>query len=102
MDLLEFQKGGVYLIEDDDLKLKIHKNFDRDMLKANANFKVDNKPFTSLLTEGSCFISNCYPEINPEKARRWKVNSIAAVPLKFKEEILGMLVVFGEYKHPFL
>lgn len=102
LDLLEFQKGGVYLIEGDDLKLKIHKNFDDDMLKANSNFKVDKKPFASLLTEGSCFISNCYPEINPEKARRWKVNSLAAVPLKSKEEILGMLVVFGEDKHPFL
>lgn len=101
LDLLSFQKGGVFLIENNKAYLKIYKGFSKETISGFKVLHLDDMIYEKIMMSGETFITN---ELNfsiiniPSSV---KIASLAVIPLQSHGDILGLMVVLNDRKRLF-
>lgn len=90
---LGFNVGGIYLVDQKKKIAKIfhHKNLSEEMLASLDNIDINQNPYNKIFYEGKPMFSENYHEINPERADKFRISSLASIPLKDKNNVIGAI-----------
>ncbi|MFX0201057.1 MAG: PAS domain S-box protein, partial [Candidatus Hodarchaeota archaeon] len=106
MEMLKLAAGAIYLLDEnsEELVMKTHKNLPRQFVNEVARVKLRNAKFLdSPLRTGKVLTVNDlsqHPGIAKITKKEWH-NSVAIVPLKVKNRILGNMNLLGHPGKPF-
>ncbi len=93
MSNLGFNIGGIYFVDQINKIAKIfhHKNLTEEMLISLDNIDINQYPYNKIFFDGKPLFSENYHEVNPERAKKYGISSIASIPLKDKNIVIGAI-----------
>ncbi|MBD3342108.1 MAG: PAS domain S-box protein [Candidatus Lokiarchaeota archaeon] len=100
LETTEFSGGGIYIkdFENNVANLVYHKGLPLDFVEDVQSITFEKKTYRKVLIEGKSLYTEDYSEIEPEKSKKWKLLSLASIPLNAKGKITGALNVTTNYK----
>ena len=103
LKLMDFDGGGIYLVDETNRTAQIvyQKDLPPDFFEHAKNVKIDEGNYRKIFIEGVPLYSNNYPQINPERAKKWNILSLASIPLLAKDRIVGSLNIASKSRHAF-
>jgi len=101
LQLLDYDAGGVYLVDFDKQQAKIvcHKNIPDFFIGITDNISIFNTQYKDFFENGIPVITNHYENFSAENARRSGFRSLMSVPLQSKKRILGALNLISKRKY---
>ncbi len=103
LNLTKFNGGGIYLVDNAKgtaiivCSNKLSKDFVDDV-KVVA---IDKGAYKQIFLEGKSIFADNYAEINPERAQRWGISSVASIPVFSDDKIVGALNIAQKEKYNF-
>ncbi len=103
LELLNFNGGGIYLIEEltKSARIAFSKGFPKKFIEYADYLKVDTFPYSSVLLDGEPIFIEKYHDFNPEGSEKWNISSVASLPLFSKNIIIGALNLAAHEHHAF-
>jgi PAS domain S-box-containing protein len=94
-ELLGFDGGGVYLVDEGGQKARIVRslNMPADFIRETDNIDILAKPYSTVFIDKVPVIGENYRTMNPERARKYGFLSIAGIPLTAEDRVIGSLNV---------
>jgi PAS domain S-box-containing protein len=94
-ELLGFDGGGVYLIDEGTRKARIvrSRNLPEDFIRETDNIDIHKEPYRTLFVDKVPVIGGNYEIMNPDRARKYGFLSIAGIPLITEQRVIGALNV---------
>lgn len=103
MELMNFESGGIYLIDEDlkIAKLMFATGIRQDFIKLTNKPKIDEFPYSQVLKDGkSLFLDGCDVEY-PEIFKKWNLKSAVSLPIYSDEKIVGSFNLASHERHHF-
>ena len=102
LELMNFEGGGIYLIDEDTkvAKLNYFKGLPEDFIKTVDNIQIDKYPYSNVFINGKSMFMDRYDNIRPEYSK-WHLKSGASVPIYSKDKIIGTLNLGNLKTHNF-
>jgi PAS domain S-box-containing protein len=103
LKLMDFEGGGIYLVDETNRTAEIvyHKDVPLDFFEQTKKVKIDENIYRKVFIEGVPIYTNNYPQINPERAKKWNILSLASIPLFTKDRIIGSLNIASKSRYTF-
>jgi len=90
--LFGYDGGCIYLVEDDKTAVVKYSNgFSSSNLNLLQEIDINAEPYRKVFIEGKEIISSNYPKMNPIHVKELKIISLASIPLKSENKIIGAL-----------
>jgi PAS domain S-box-containing protein len=104
LELLDFDGGGVYLIDESNEFAQIvsHHSLPMEFIEDAKVVKIDNPPYSLIFKEGKSILTEHYEKINRERSEKWGFLSLASIPIFDNEKIIGVMNVASKSRHTFL
>lgn len=98
MDLLEFESGGIYLLEENTgfSELAYYENLPGEFLEKVKRLKVDVEPYSTVYGQGTPIYN--YIQIKPEIETIYGFKAAATVPIFSAGKVIGSLNVISKEK----
>ncbi|MGZ7067466.1 MAG: PAS domain S-box protein [Methanobacterium sp.] len=102
LELMNFEAGGIYLINEDRKVAKIvhYKGLPKDFIETVNNITIDEYPYSEIFINGKSMFMDRYDKIRPEYAH-WNLKSGASVPIYSSNKIIGALNIANRRLHHF-
>ncbi|HML04710.1 MAG TPA: ATP-binding protein, partial [Methanobacterium sp.] len=103
MELMNFESGGIYLIDEDikTAKLMFAKGIQQDFINLMGKIKIDEFPYSQVLEDGKSLFTERYDVEYPEISRYWNLKSAVSVPIYSNEKIVGAFNLASQERHSF-
>ncbi|MFX1566963.1 MAG: PAS domain S-box protein [Promethearchaeota archaeon] len=103
LELLDFDGGGVYLINEDINKAELiyHKGLPLDFVDMNQYVPIDKNPYKSILKDNKPLFTEDYRDIDPEIYKKWGFLAVASIPLTSKNKVIGALNITSKRRYHF-
>lgn len=94
-DCLAFDTGAVYLIDEGTGAARIvsSHNLSADFIRDVDNLDIHKPPYDTVFVSGTPVIKEHYDLINPERAGKAGVKSVASIPIMAEDRVIGALYV---------
>ncbi len=104
LNLTNFFGGGIYLVDKNKgiADLVCFQNLPQDFIDDAKEAPIEKGAYKQIFIEGIAIFASNYAEVNPERAQKWGIASIASIPLFSEEKIVGALNIAQIKKHEFL
>jgi len=95
LDLLDFDGGGIYLVDETAgvAEIVLDKGLPYEFVEDTKRVRINEKPYDTVFTKKRPIITNNYAEVNPERSKRWDLLSLVSIPLILKDKVFGALNV---------
>jgi light-regulated signal transduction histidine kinase (bacteriophytochrome) len=102
LELMNFDGGGIYLINEDAqvAEIRCSKGLPGDFLKTVDNIQIDEYPYSGVFINGKSMFMDRYDKLRPEYSK-WHLKSGASVPIYSKNKIIGALNLINLKIHNF-
>ena len=92
-DLLGYDAGGIYLIDEGTKIARIvcSQNLPMEFILMVDNIDIHEKTYSTVFIEGKPIISENYENLRPEPARKFGFKSVASIPLMAEQRVIGAL-----------
>jgi PAS domain S-box-containing protein len=102
LKLLNFDGGGIYLVNKDSRKaeLKINKGLPKSFIREVKRVDINKNPYNRLFKDKKSIITEDYNKIAPKKFK-YKLKSLASIPIIFRKEAIGALNIASKERHSF-
>jgi PAS domain S-box-containing protein len=102
IQLLEFQRGGVFIIRDNnEAHLEMLYGVDKELVTNYHVLPMNKFPYNQIMKSKRSFITNRLDFSLLNIPLHIKIASMAVIPLQFQGEVMGLLVVLNDKKRPF-
>lgn len=102
LKLLEFQRGGVFIIRDNnEAHLEMLYGVDKERVTNYHVLPMNKFPYNQIMKSKKSFITNRLDFSLLHIPLNIKIASLAVIPLQFQGEVMGLLVVLNDKKRPF-
>ena len=100
---MDFDGGGIYVIDHETrtAHVRYHEGLPPDLLEEVEHVSVDAPPYKGLFVDQQPLFLEHYEGLQPERALRWGIMSMASVPLLSRGETVGALNVASRRRHGF-
>jgi PAS domain S-box-containing protein len=100
LDLLGFDAGGIYLIDEATARARIvcSQNLSEEFVREIDNVDIHEQLYSTVLISGNPLIGENYEMVNPEHARRSGIKSIASIPIMAENRVIGALNVANNHR----
>jgi PAS domain S-box-containing protein len=100
-DLLDYDGGGIYLIDEDGMRAQIvcSLNLPQDFIREADNIEISKEPYNTIFARGHPIFGEHYETINPERAKKYNFTSMASIPVTSEERIIGALNLVSLHRH---
>jgi PAS domain S-box-containing protein len=101
LDLLDFEAGGIYLVNRTAGTAEIHytKNLPDDFVEKKHTIPIDAPPYDTLFVRNQPIITEHFEELSPELAQKFHFRSLASIPLVSKDMVIGALNVVSKKRY---
>ncbi len=95
LELLEFDGGGIYVLNpnSDTAELTYHTGIKSGHIEEIKSVDVSKEPYNKIFADGIPIFTDNYHLINPEASGNFEILSLASVPIKTEDKIIGALNV---------
>jgi PAS domain S-box-containing protein len=99
-DLLGFDAGGIYLIDEGTTRARIlcSQNLTPDFISEADNIEIHDKPYDTVFVEGNPIISENYASLRPDRAEKYGFRSVASIPIIAEQRVIGALNVVSTHR----
>ncbi|MFX1275932.1 MAG: PAS domain S-box protein [Promethearchaeota archaeon] len=103
MDFMNFEAGGIYLINEPKkiAELVFHKGLSSDFIEKAKQIKIDVSPFNTVFIDGKSTFEDDYSRFRPVQSEKTGFLSSASIPLFSKGKIIGALNIASKNCHFF-
>jgi len=103
IDLLGFDGGGVYMIDDDGEHASVHYHhfLPSDFVDEVGTIAIEALPYNSVFLDKEPLFIEHYEQLRPDKATQWGFKSVASVPMLHDGLVVGALNVISRQRHTF-
>lgn len=101
LSLLEFDAGGIYLIDPDRMTATVacSRNLPPQFLEETGRVSVNSPRYEGLFLRGEPIITDHYEKIAPERAEITGILSVASIPILDPAGVIGSLNVISRQRH---
>jgi PAS domain S-box-containing protein len=94
-DLLGFDAGGIYLIDEGTTRARIRCALDLvpEFILDADNIEIHDKPYDTVFIEGNPIISENYETLRPDRAKKYGFKSVASIPITAEQRVIGAINV---------
>ncbi|MFX1381474.1 MAG: PAS domain S-box protein [Promethearchaeota archaeon] len=103
LELLKFEGGGIYLLDNNNGYAKVVCNIGlpEDFVENVKSVKIDESPYNMIFLQGKAIFTADYHKIHPERSKKWGLLSLASVPIIAEEQIIGALNIASMSRYSF-
>jgi PAS domain S-box-containing protein len=103
LEMMDFDGGGIYLVNDDKKQANLicHRGLPLDFIETVQTILIDENRYRNIFIDNEPLFSENYPEINPDVFKRWKLLSVASIPLNTKNKVIGALNIASRKRYFF-
>ncbi len=93
LDLLGFDAGGIYLVDEGTERARIvcSRNLSAEFIRETDNIDIHEKRYSPVFISGNPLRGENYETVNPERARKFGIKSIASIPIMAENRVIGAL-----------
>ena len=102
LELMNFEGGGIYLINEDTKIAKIihYKGLPEDFIETVYSMPINEYPYSEVFINGKSMFMDRYDKLRPEYSQ-WQLKSGATVPIYSKNKIIGAFNIANRKLHYF-
>ncbi|MFX0070006.1 MAG: PAS domain S-box protein, partial [Candidatus Hermodarchaeota archaeon] len=103
LEIMNFDAGGIYILSEDKkiASITYYKNLSREFIEQVNHLNTDDKRYRKVFIDGEPIFIENYNNYDPEPSRLTGILSIASIPLKYKDEIVGALNIASKTRYIF-
>ncbi|MBN1827196.1 MAG: PAS domain S-box protein [Candidatus Eisenbacteria bacterium] len=103
LDLVGFEAGGVYLADDKGrvARLARHAGLSPEFVEEVRVRSLDQPPYSAVFGSGQPILTDAYEDFNPELAGRFGLATLAILPFRQKDRVIGSLNLVSPRRHQF-
>ncbi len=100
---MDFDGGGIYVLDaaSRTAHVRYHEGLPPDLVAEVEHVAIDGPPYEALFVGQQPLFVEHYERLQPERAARWEIMSMASVPLLSRGETVGALNVASRRRHGF-
>ncbi|MDD1702455.1 MAG: PAS domain S-box protein [Methanoregula sp.] len=103
LSIIDYSSGGIYLIgADNRAQIICTKDLGEDFIRDADNLSIHIPPYETVFVRGEPIIANHYETLNPARAKKYGLTSLASIPIIAENEILGAINVASRKYHEIL
>src|SRR5450759_286238 len=103
LDLVQFKGAGIYIVDAQSATATLVsvQGLPTDYVRSLKRLHLNKPQYQALFVQGQGIFTDDYTRVAPERARKWKIQAIARIPLTAKDTVVGALLLVHDAPHAF-